>query len=157
MCRMTNIATIAIVKLALAAGVSAAVVTEDLRHRRIPNTLCAVLLSIGILSAGFSRGWTGVADGLLGATLGFAVFLLAYGLGGMGGGDVKLMASFGALTGAQGVLPALFLVAVSGALTSILYLTLQRLRGRTIAQAIPYAPAIVTGSLLVAFSQIGVH
>jgi len=154
---MTGIATIAIVKLVLAAVVSAAAVTEDLRHRRIPNMLCAILLFTGIGSGGFSRGWTGVTDSLLGATLGCVVFLLPYGLGGMGGGDVKLMSGFGSLTGVQGVLPALFLVAVGGALTSILYLGFQRLRGQSIAQTIPYAPAIVTGSLLVAFSQIGVQ
>jgi prepilin peptidase CpaA len=152
---MTHIATISILKLALAAGVSAAVVMDDVRYRRISNSLCAVLLLTGTLSSGFSHGWSGLADGLLGATLGFVIFLIPYGLGGLGGGDVKLMAAFGALTGMHGVLPALLLVSVAGAATSILYLLWSRLRDQAIPIAIPYAPAIVAGSLLVAFSQIG--
>ena len=152
---MTSVATLSILKFILAAAVSAAAITVDIRHRRIPNALSAALLLIGILSAGFSRGWAGLADGMLGATLAFAVFLIPYLLGGMGGGDVKLMTGFGALTGAQGVLPALLLVAVAGALTSVLFLIYRWLRGLAFSAAIPYAPAIVIGSLLVAASQIG--
>ena len=73
----------------------------------------------------------------------------------MGGGDVKLMAGFGALIGAHCVLPALLLVSVAGAATSVVYLLWTRLRGHSVPVAIPYAPAIVAGSMLVAFSQIG--
>jgi len=152
---MTNIDTISILKLTLAAGVSAAVVVDDIRHRRISNTLCALLLLTGTLSFGFARGWSGLADGFLGAALGFVVFLIPYGLGGLGGGDVKLMAGFGAVIGMHGVLPALVLVAVAGAATSVFYLLWSRLRRQSIPVAIPYAPAIVAGSLFVAFSQIG--
>jgi prepilin peptidase CpaA len=152
---MTSEATIPILKLALAAAVSAAIVTEDIRHRRIPNVFSAILLLIGILSALLYRGWNGVADGLLGAALGFMIFLIPYGMGGLGGGDVKLMAGFGALIGLRGILPALVLVAAAGAATAILYLAWSRLSGRGIPAAIPYAPAIVSGSLLVAMSQIG--
>ena len=45
-------------------------------------------------------GWPGVLTALAGTAVGFAVFLIFYLLGGMGGGDVKLMAGFGALLGA---------------------------------------------------------
>ncbi len=155
MYRMAGIATLSILKFALAAAVSAAAITVDIRHRQIPNALSAALLLIGILSAGFGRGWEGLADGMLGATLAFAVFLIPYLLGGMGGGDVKLMAGFGALTGARGVLPALLLVALAGAVTSVLFLIYRWLRGQAFCAAVPYAPAIVIGSLLVAASQIG--
>jgi prepilin peptidase CpaA len=152
---MTSIATISILKFALAASLSTAAITIDLRHRRIPNALSVALLFIGISSAVFSRSWAGLADSMLGATLAFTVFLIPYLLGGMGGGDVKLMAGFGALTGAQGVLPALLLVAAGGALTSVLFLLYGWLRGKASGAVIPYAPAIVIGSLLVAASQIG--
>jgi Flp pilus assembly protein protease CpaA len=150
-----SIASLSILKFALAAVVSAVAVTEDIRNRQIPNPLSTALLLIGILSAAFSRGWTGLADGVLGAALAFAVFLIPYLCGGMGGGDVKLMAGFGALIGAQSVLPALLLVAAAGAATSALFLIYRWLRGQAIRGAIPYAPAIVIGSLLVAASQIG--
>jgi len=152
---MTGIATISILKLTLAVVVSTAVVAEDIRHRRIPNALCLVLLLIGTLSAGLCHGWSGFADGLLGAAIGFVIFLIPYGIGGLGGGDVKLMAGFGALTGMHGILPALVLAAFAGAATAILCLLWTRLRGQAVPAAIPYAPAIVAGSMLVAFSQIG--
>jgi prepilin peptidase CpaA len=152
---MVNIAAISILKLTLAAGVSAAVVMDDIQTRRIPNRYCMGLLGIGASSAAFSRGWSGLADGLLGATLGFMIFLIPYVLGGLGGGDVKLMAGFGALTGVHGVLPALLLVSMAGAATAILHLACSRLRGRPVPAAIPYAPAIVVGSLVVAFGQMG--
>jgi prepilin peptidase CpaA len=152
---MIILANISILKFALAAFVSIAAIIADLRHRQIPNALSVALLLIGILSAGFTRGWVGLADGMLGAALAFAVFLIPYLLGGMGGGDVKLMAGFGALTGAQGVLPALILVAAAGAVTSVMFLVYRWLRGQAFCAAVPYAPAIVIGSLLVAVSQIG--
>jgi prepilin peptidase CpaA len=152
---MTGIDTITILKLTMAAAASTAVIVEDIQHRRISNRLCAVLLLTGAFSAGFCHGWNGLADGLLGASLAFLVFLIPYGLGGLGGGDVKLMAGFGALIGIGGVLPALLLVAVAGALTAVGCLVWTHFCGRAVPVAIPYAPAIVAGSLLVAFSQIG--
>lgn len=152
---MMSIETLPFLKFALACVVSAVAIAQDVRHRQIANPLSIALLLIGILSAGFSRGWVGLADGMIGATLGFAVFLIPYSLGGMGGGDVKLMAGFGALTGAQGILPALLLVAMAGAMTSLLFLACRWLRGRQFSDAIPYAPAIVIGGLLMAASQIG--
>jgi prepilin signal peptidase PulO-like enzyme (type II secretory pathway) len=67
------------------------------------------------------------------------------------------MAGFGALTGAHGILPALFLAAIAGAGTAVLYLATKRLQKKAIGQAIPYAPAIVIGGLLVMVSQLGAH
>jgi prepilin peptidase CpaA len=152
---VTSIASITILKLALASLVSAAVVVEDLRYRRISNRMCAALMISGAVPAAVCWGWKGLGDALLGAVLGFAVFLVPYGLGGMGGGDVKLMAAFGVLTGLQGILPAIVLVSIAGAVTAVISLIWNHLRQQTEPVAIPYAPAIAAGSLLVAFGQIG--
>ena len=73
--------------------------------------------------------------------IGFVVFLIPYGMGGLGGGDVKLMAGFGALTGLAGRLPALLLVAVAGAATAIVFLVWTRLRG----QAVPASNSLRPG------------
>ena len=54
------------------------------------------------LAARLVRAWFS----LIGTLAGFGVFLLFYLLGGMGGGDVKLMAGFGALLGGWKVLEA---------------------------------------------------
>ncbi len=93
-----------------------------------------------------------------GAVAGFAVFLIFYLLGGMGGGDVKLMAGFGALLGRGRLLEAaLWTAAVGG----ILAVCGSRRAGPSGAgshrgqadrkaeverqESIPYAPAIALG------------
>lgn len=141
--------------LFLAATVSCAAVVVDLRRRQIPNGLTAGLVTIGIICAAMERGWAGLADAWAGAAIAFGVFLIPYLLGGMGGGDVKLMAAFGALTGLHGILPCMLLVATAGAMTSLLFLGFCRLGRKAPKSAIPYAPAIVIGGLMVAVSEVG--
>ena len=70
----------------------------------------------------------------------------------MGGGDVKLMAGFGALLGDREILPAALLAAIAGGLMAVGYLAvrwvIQRVRPQTGAapsESIPYAPAITAG------------
>jgi prepilin peptidase CpaA len=88
--------------------------------------------------------------------VGFAVFLVFYLLGGMGGGDVKLMAGFGALLGAGRLLEAaLWTAGVGGILAvgAISWNALRRSLGRGATDmaavereaSIPYAPAIALG------------
>ena len=48
-------------------------------------------LAGGIGCQVMDKGWSGIGVALLGAITGFAVFLLFYLLGGMGGGDVKAL------------------------------------------------------------------
>lgn len=157
MAGMTLITALPILKFALAAAISAIAVTTDLQERRIPGALPAALLFMGLLCGAIGRGLPGLADGVFGAALAFAIFLIPYLLGGMGGGDVKLMSGFGAVTGARGVLPALFLVALAGAMTSLLYLGYQWMGHKAARSSVPYAPAIVLGGLLVAAGQIGAN
>ena len=71
----------------------------DLRTRRIPN-----LLTFGAALAGFlyqfvSGGIDGLGHATLGWLVGAAIFILPFTLGGLGGGDVKLLAALGAWLG----------------------------------------------------------
>ena len=77
--------------------VGLAAVIEDLGWRRISNWTSGGALVAGLIVHGAQKGWMGALHSLLGALIGFGVFLIFYVLGGMGGGDVKLMAGFGAL------------------------------------------------------------
>jgi prepilin peptidase CpaA len=65
----------------------------DLRTRRIPNVLCVTLLVMGLLLQFVTSGLGGLADGVLGAVVGFALLFPFYALGGFAAGDVKLMAA----------------------------------------------------------------
>ena len=64
---------------------------------------------------------------MLGTAAGFAVFLVFYLLGGMGGGDVKLMAGFGALLGARRLLEASLWTAGIGGLLAVMVLAIRPL------------------------------
>ena len=71
----------------------------DLRSRRIPNWLVLPFLVAGIVVSGVSHGWHGIGQSLMGLALGGVLFGLLYWMGGMGMGDVKLLAAIGAWIG----------------------------------------------------------
>jgi prepilin peptidase CpaA len=137
-------------------------VAEDVSRRRVSNWTSGGAVIGGLIVHSVQKGWSGALHSLLGAVIGFSVFLIFYLLGGMGGGDVKLMAGFGALLGNSRILPAALLTAVSGGLMAAVYLAAceaarlwKRRRGTAgteaassggkAAESIPYAPAITAG------------
>jgi len=131
-------------------GLAAAV--EDLARRTISNWIPLTALLGGLLCQSTRAGWGGAGTALLGVAGGFGVFLVFYLLGGMGGGDVKLMAGFGALLGAGRLLEAAFWTAVFGGLLATLVLAAGAWKARRkqtplrfAPKSIPYAPAIVLG------------
>ncbi len=142
--------------IAILVGLAAA--ADDLARRRIANWIPAAALAGGFgWQIGQNGIWTGSLHALGGAAVGFAVFLVFYLLGGMGGGDVKLMAGFGALLGLPGVLWAALWTAAFGGVIAIGAVAWQAAakvlrRASTISnevrerqESIPYAPAIVLG------------
>jgi prepilin peptidase CpaA len=139
-------------------GVAAS--TEDLLRRTISNWIVMAALVLGLGCQVYAKGWIGIGHGLLGAAAGFAVFLIFYVLGGMGGGDVKLMAGFGAMLGAGRLPLAAFWTALTGGLIAVGALGFaaarRRLAGGPQSEAspvsIPYAPAIALGVWLTLLS-----
>lgn len=110
----------------------------------------------GLCYHGVRHGWEGAITAVLGTAAGFGIFFLLYVFGGMGGGDVKLLAGFGSLLGPGQVFGAAFLAAIFGAiLASAVWAGRSlALRGTaSAAKSIPYAPAIALGALLVLFSK----
>jgi len=132
-------------------GIAATV--EDLWRRQVSNWIPMVALIGGIGCHAWNRGWMGVLDALGGAIAGFLVFLIFYILGGMGGGDVKLMAGFGAILGWHRILEgALWTAGIGGifALVVIAFRAVKRVwkkppPGEKESEFIPYAPAITLG------------
>lgn len=140
----------------IAVSVGCAAVAEDLARARISNWISAAALAGGICCHGIRSGWPGVATALLGAATGFGIFFLLYVAGGMGGGDVKLLAGFGSLLGPGAVSTAALLAAIFGAiLASAVWAAGALFQGReaSASRSIPYAPAIVIGALLVLFGK----
>jgi prepilin peptidase CpaA len=124
---------------------------EDLRRRNVSNWIPLSALVAGLAWQVSQTGWLGLAASAGGAVLGFLIFLLFYLLGGMGGGDVKLMAGFGSLLGAGRLLEAALWTAAIGGLLAVAALgwhELSRRMGRNRTkkmETIPYAPAITMG------------
>lgn len=116
---------------------------DDLRRRAIANWINLAGLAAGLVYHTADRGLAGLAWSAGGAAAGFAVFLVFYLVGGMGGGDVKLSAAFGALLGPSGILLAALLAAPLGAVLAAGCLIWRRR-----VRAIPYAPALTLGAWL---------
>ena len=147
----------------IAIPVGLAAMAEDVWRRQISNWTAVAALIAGIAWNVMRSGWSGLGSAALGAVCGFSVFLVFYLLGGMGGGDVKLMAGFGALLGAGRTLQAALWVAGLGGVLAILVLSFRAVRrifrqrtkspvkdrsadsGGKADDFIPYAPAIALG------------
>ena len=74
-------------------------VVTDLKERRIPNVVTLPMIVIGFVYVSVVHGWSGLADGFFGMLLLSFPYLVVFALGGMGGGDVKLMAAIGVWLG----------------------------------------------------------
>ena len=85
--------TIPVTVVLIAVLVAAA---TDLYRYKLYNVLTLPLLLSGLVYHGIDRGIPGLCESLLGALLGFGVLIVFHLMGGVGGGDVKLMAAIGA-------------------------------------------------------------
>lgn len=151
------------VVIAILVGLAAAV--DDLIRRQISNWIPLAALAGGLGWQIGLHGWAGLLIALEGAAAGFGAFLIFYLLGGMGGGDIKLMAGFGALLGAGRLAEAALWTAGVGGLLALGVLAFRAVRKRSgkfspvvikavpgsgsdlapIPDSIPYAPAIALG------------
>ncbi len=95
------------------------VVVTDIRSYRIPNWLTAPAMAGGLLIHTFLNGQAGLILSLEGLGLGLGLFLIFYLMGGMGAGDVKLMAVVGSFLGPTEVLYAAMMIGLLGGLYAV--------------------------------------
>jgi prepilin peptidase CpaA len=113
----------------LAVGVTLASAI-DIRTRRIPNLLTALMSAAGIALAAMGLSGISVGVAALGFLVGLLLMLPGHALGATGAGDVKLMAAVGAVVGPGLVVNAFLFTAVTG---GVLALAVAALRGRLAA------------------------
>ena len=106
-------------------GVIILCVITDLRSRRIYNKVIFPGLCIAFASHLFLGGWGRLQYSVMGFFVGLFILLLPYLFGGMGAGDVKLLALIGALKGTTFVLHTAIYMAIAGALLALLVLLVQ--------------------------------
>ncbi len=90
---------------------------NDLFYRKIPNWLTFSSLLIGIILQSIFRGFEGFGYSLQGVGVGFALTFFLYLAGGLGAGDVKLMAAIGGFLGPKEI----FLVFILSSMLSGIY------------------------------------
>lgn len=98
----------------------------DLTKKKIPNFLTFPLMAYGLLYHAFAGGPEGLRFSLYGLLLGAGLLFLPFALGGMGGGDVKLLGAVGAVKGAQFVFQAALVAAFCGGALAVGYLLANR-------------------------------
>src|SRR5262245_11754200 len=86
---------------------------------KVPNWLTFPMIVGGWIFGVVAGGWVGLGDSLLGTIVGLALLLPAYAIGGMGAGDVKLLAGVGAWVGARTTFYAFCASAVVGGVIAI--------------------------------------
>lgn len=156
----------------------------DLRRHIVPNRLTIPAICVGLMLHGADglvhNGAEGLADGLIvafGALLvGLIPMAIVFFAGGLGGGDVKLVAAIGAITGSWTcVLAAVFYSFVFAAVIALFLMfrhrivkrTLQRILGAALtaygrstpeiptdSPKVPFALALCFGGLLAAVEYL---
>lgn len=100
----------------------------DARTRRIPNWLTLTVVAAVIIGGFFffvlkgdlQSGWQWILFSGKGWLVGIGIFLIPFILGGMGGGDVKLLGAIGALKGVSFVIETALFGALWGGVLALL-------------------------------------
>ena len=121
----------------------------DLKAREIPNglNLGIALLAIPFWWASGLALWPDVALQIGVALLVFGAFAVAFGLGMMGGGDVKLIGALALWLPWQGVLSLLVIMSLAGGVLTLAMVARKRLQKSEAQLEIPYGVAIAFGGI----------
>jgi Flp pilus assembly protein protease CpaA len=139
-----------VVMLFLTVGIAA---VTDVLHRRVSNSITYPAIAFGLTLA-FGAGDLGAWDGpglaghLVGMSVGFLIFFVAWFARAVQGGEVKLAAAVGALGGFPFVIPAIFWASIIGAIMALWMAILRGRLLREVRSALRYGAGLgATGSL----------
>ncbi|MBD1399416.1 prepilin peptidase [Pelovirga terrestris] len=126
----------------------------DLDHQIIPDVISLPGILVGFASS-FFIPWLTWYDSIFGILLGGGSLLAVAwiyekltGREGMGGGDIKLLAMFGAFLGWQAVFPVIFLASLAGTLVGVPLMLVQKGDTRL---AIPFGPFLAVAAIVYLF------
>jgi prepilin peptidase CpaA len=119
----------------------------DVRTRRIPNAISAPAILIGLILNGLYFGSAGLLASAGGVVVMIAVLIAPFALGGIGAGDVKMMAAVGAFLGPRLAILGLALgMGVGGIVMAVHLVRLGRLTEKVGALQAMISSAVVTRS-----------
>lgn len=129
----------------------------DLDHQIIPDAITIPGIIIGILFSSFltidpynATKELGTLQSIIGMLVGGGSFYLIahFSRGGMGGGDIKMMAMLGSFLGWKGVFMTTFTASLIGSIVGI-FLMVAKGKGRK--TKIPFGPFLALGALISLF------
>lgn len=120
----------------------------DYDHKIIPDGVVLLLIGAGVIYSVFARDitWLDRLIGFFAASLPLYLILLLS-KGGVGGGDIKLMAAVGIYLGWKLTLLSLLIGAVLGSIVAVILLIMKR---KTRKDEIPFGPALAVGIMAAA-------
>lgn len=113
-------------------GVAFGATWFDLRERRLPNALTVGAFATAMVLR-IPLGLEALSAGFLGALLAFGLALPFFLVGGLGGGDVKLLTAVGAFLGPRNLWFALLVMALVGGVMAVFVIARHRAFGQTAA------------------------
>ena len=123
---------------------------EDARTREIANAknaAIALLAPVWWFAIGMDP-WPGMAVQLLAAAIVFALFVGAFALGQMGGGDVKLIGALALWLAPLNLVSMLIAMSLVGGVLTLVFLIDAKWRRHGAAVEVPYGVAIAIAGLL---------
>jgi len=136
--------------LAVLAVVLVGAAIADLRTAKVHNWITYPAIAAGLIGHTLAGGLTGhdgamgLAGSLAGLAVGFLPTLAVWLAGGIGGGDVKLMAAVGALAGWRFAIMAMFYGLIVAALMAIGVMIKQRIVRRTLRRIFRFLYLVFT-------------
>lgn len=104
-------------------------VATDLKERRIPNKVTVTAALLATITSGIINGAAGIEFSVTGAIVGAALMYFPYMFGGVGGGDLKMMAAVGAVTGVRVVCASFLFTAIAGGIIVVVCSIIAKLAG----------------------------
>jgi prepilin peptidase CpaA len=107
------------VKSGVVIAIGLAACVTDLRSRRIPNVLTFGAAAAALVYGAVTGGFSGFGSAALGWLIGTAAFIVPFALGGLGGGDVKLLGALGAWLGPIGAIWVALYTGIAGGVMAV--------------------------------------
>ena len=122
----------------------AACLYTDLKYRRIYNKVLLPFLLAALAATFQAGGWQGFLESVIGFLIGLALLIIPFTKGGVGGGDVKLLAVIGALKGPAFVISTCLAGAMAGGALALALL----LKHRRLLSTLSAGLAAASGMLI---------